>query len=318
MGFRGEIRLAPELLVEILDPTTATQPPLTPAEAIGVLQERAQPRPSTAVPTVPAALSPGVSKTRERQPTNSRDNNMTPLLPAVVKPPDRGSSGEPPVLPPPAPSGSPVSPGLPGNAGEVTKDGGEAESTETTENTETKAPGATEEVLKVDANGVQVMGAFIPRQVATQIAVTAVLTTVTVMIANTAGNLISQYLSKLQRRLTSDTVGVKKNPVARLTSLFKDERPKIIIRRVHRGDLVTAMVERFDSTGYNVLLKPININNEGKISGLIDILKTQDPHFTRNLDIRIDENLRQFFHEEEVSIWEDYFTKHSKLFSGVQ
>jgi len=179
-------------------------------------------------------------------------------------------------------------------------------------------PKPQEVIVQLTDQGVTLFGAEIPKEVATQVAVTALLTTATVTASNMVGNFISRQVAKLSKRMESDTVSVQKNPFSKFVAVFRDDRPKIIIRRVHRGIHTTAMIERFEANGHNILLKPINMREGDKISGLIDILKTQDPDFTKNLDIRIDENLKQYFHEEEVAIWKDYFTKHFKLFSGVQ
>jgi hypothetical protein len=166
---------------------------------------------------------------------------------------------------------------------------------------------------------VTISGAQIPKEVLVQIGVTSVLTTLTVAVSSYLGNFVSMQIKKITQRLNNSTVSVDKNPISKLQAVFRDKRPKIIVRRVLRGNKVTAMIERFNSDGTNFLLRPINLcEKTDKIIGLLEIMKAQDPHFSKNLDIRIDKNLQPYFDEEEISLWLEYFTAHEKLFSGVQ
>lgn len=169
----------------------------------------------------------------------------------------------------------------------------------------------------VHDSGVKVLGANIPKEVAVQMVVTALLTTATVSLSTSIGATINRLVQEWREKLASDSVNVDKNPLDKLKAIFTDPRPKIIIRKVKRGADLIALIERFEPDGTNFLLVPIKLGDEKKITGMIDVLKTQDPNYTKNLDIRIDNKLVPYIHTEELSLWRKYLREHSKLFSGV-
>jgi hypothetical protein len=175
-----------------------------------------------------------------------------------------------------------------------------------------------EAVIQIHDGGVHVLGANIPQQIVTQIVATAVLTTITVSVSTEIGKHINAWVSKMRRRMSSENVRTENNPLSKIRESFTDTRPKVIIRRAHRGGKIIASMERFNPDGENFFLPHVDIGEGERVKGLLEIMKAQDPHFSKNLDIRIDSSLKPYFAEEEISIWENYFTKHEKLFSGVR
>lgn len=173
-----------------------------------------------------------------------------------------------------------------------------------------------EAVIEVSDRGVSLLGTNIPREIVVQVAVTAILTTATVSLSTSVGGIISRFITDWRDKMASDSVNIDKNPLNKVKKIFTDPRPKIIIRKAKRGTDLVAIIERFEPDGTNFILQFIELDGN-KITGLIEILKVQNPNYTKNLDIRIDEKLLSFFHPEEVALWRKYFKQHSKLFLGV-
>ena len=246
-----------------------------------------------------------------------------PSVPSPVEKPQAPQAPTPPQAPqapaPPSPTPPTAGPQMnqpnapqPGTAPTQQAGGGGGGGGGTTQDTGS--------LIQVNDDHLLLAGAEIPYALTVQVGATAVVTAATTAIAGVVSTQLSAALDSLRARMNAREVEVNKNPLSKLTGVFVDSRPKIIIRRVKRPSGKEVMVfEEFDGKHTSVLLAMKKLDGEKvSISDLKDILETISHTWRTDLNVKIDSELMQFFDEDERALWKKYFKRYSELFRGVR
>lgn len=283
-----ELRGLPEpVLIQMLTPVEVIDSPSVPT----LVEKQQQKRP---IATPPTTLQPNIAA------PNRLSTPPPPSPPIIVRPPTTGPQMNQPNTP------------QPGTA--------PTQQTGTRGTTSVILGPDGKEIIGVGDDHISIIGASVPYALAVQVGITAVATALAVSIANTLSSRLHNALNAAFARMMAKPVAVKNDPLSKLTNIFVDSRPKVVVRRVKKpGGSEVIMFEEFDGSHVSTLLEMRELK-KGKvhISDIREVLETISPSWRVDLNVRIDSELTNYLDSDERALWKEYFKKYSRLFRGVR
>lgn len=176
------------------------------------------------------------------------------------------------------------------------------------------------EIIGVGEDHISVIGAPVPYALAVQVGITAVATALAMSVASTLSSRFHAAFNAALARMMAKPIRVDNNPLSKLTNIFVDNRPKVIVRRVVRpGGSEVIMFEEFDGFHTSTLLEMRELE-KGKvhISDIRGVLETISPNWRVDLNVRIDSEITNYLDSDERALWKEHFKKYSRLFRGVR